>query len=112
MSTIVNATINELIAEYHRITRQQIWIHQDDASACFDRIITNNAILSSRKYAIPDNAYKVNCIAQKKTWFIKRNQKIIYSLRVIQTLLLFPSMGEDKDPATVVPFGISLVSHS
>ena len=33
MSTIVNATINELIAEYHRITRQQIWIHQDDSSA-------------------------------------------------------------------------------
>ena len=25
----------------------------------------NNAILSSRKYAIPDNACKVNCIAQK-----------------------------------------------
>ena len=40
-------------------------IHQDDAAACFDRIIMNNAILSSRKYDIPDNACKINCIAQK-----------------------------------------------
>ena len=53
MSTIETTTINELIVEYHRITRQLICIHQDDAAACFDRIIMNNAILSSSKYDLP-----------------------------------------------------------
>ena len=56
MSAIETTTINELIVEYHRITKHPICIHQDDAAVCFDRIIMNNAILSSIKYAIPDNA--------------------------------------------------------
>ena len=47
MSAIETVTINELIVKYHRITRQPIFIHQDDAATCFDRIIMNNAILSS-----------------------------------------------------------------
>ena len=67
MSAIETASINELIIEYHRITRQPIYIHQDDAAASFYRIIMNNAILSSKKYAIPDSACKVNYIAKKKT---------------------------------------------
>ena len=64
MSAIETATINELIIEYHRITRQPLCTHQYNAAACYDRIVMHNDIISSRKYLIPDNACKVNNLAQ------------------------------------------------
>ena len=57
---IETATINELIIEYHRLTRHERCIHQDDTTACFDRIVMNHEILNSRKYLIPNNVCKVN----------------------------------------------------
>ena len=46
MSTVETATINELIIEYHRLIRQTLCIHQDDAMGCYDRIIRGHATLS------------------------------------------------------------------
>ena len=65
MSATETATINELVIEYHRITRQPLCTHQDDDAACYDRIVISNEIISSRKYLIPDNACKLNNLAQK-----------------------------------------------
>ena len=50
MSAVERATINELIIEYHRLTRQTLCIHQDDAIGCYDRIIRGHATLSSRNF--------------------------------------------------------------
>ena len=77
MSAIEKATINELIIEYHRITRQLLCTHQDDATACYERIVMNNTITSSRKYLIPDNTCKVNNLAQKKL-YTKPNHKVTH----------------------------------
>ena len=50
ISAVETATINELIIEHHRLTRQTLCIHQDDAMGCYDRIIRGHATLSSRKF--------------------------------------------------------------
>ena len=41
MIFIKTIVINELIIELHRLTREPLCIHQDDAMGCFDRIIRN-----------------------------------------------------------------------
>ena len=64
MSAIETVTVNGLIIEYHRHTRNSLCIHQDDASGFFDRIITNHAIINSIKYHVPSNIYKVHCETQ------------------------------------------------
>ena len=66
MSSIETAVIYELIKEYHRIMRETLCTHQDDAMGCFDRIILDHAILNSRKYDIHDNVCKVYSIAHEK----------------------------------------------
>ena len=58
MSSIETTVINELIIAFHRLTQEQLCIHQDDAIGCFDRIIRNHAILNSRKYGVPQNTCK------------------------------------------------------
>ena len=60
MSTIVTATLNELIIESHRLTKQPLCIHQDDAMGCYDRIIRTHAAINSRKFGILDNIYKLH----------------------------------------------------
>ena len=50
MSAVETSTINELVIEYHRLTRQALCIHQDDAMGCYDRIIRGHATLSIRKF--------------------------------------------------------------
>ena len=42
------AVIGELIKEYHRITREALCTHQDDAMGCYDRIICNHVIFNSK----------------------------------------------------------------
>ena len=44
MSASETAVINEIILDIHRITREPICSHQDDAMGCYDRIIRNHAI--------------------------------------------------------------------
>ena len=72
MSSIETAVIDELVKEYHRITRETLCTHQDDAMECYDRIIRNHAILNSKKYDIPENVSKVDSIAHDKIKFRNR----------------------------------------
>ena len=61
MSASETAVINENILDIHRITREPIRSHQDDAMGCYDRIIRNHAMLNSRKHGISENMYKMHC---------------------------------------------------
>ena len=72
MSSIEIVVIDEMIKEYHRITREALCTHQDDAMRCYDRIIHNHAILNSRKYDILDNVCKVHSIDHDKMKFRNR----------------------------------------
>ena len=69
MSSIETTVIDELINEYHRITRETLCTHQDDAMGCYDRIIYNHAVFNNRKYDIPDNVRKVHSIGHNKSKF-------------------------------------------
>ena len=60
---IETGTIDQLIIETHRLTKYPLCLHQDNAMGCYDRIIRSHAILSSRKFGIPDNICKVYSIA-------------------------------------------------
>ena len=60
---VMTGTIDQLIIETHRLTKYPLYIHQDDAMGCYDRIIHSHAILNSRKLDIPNNICKVNKIS-------------------------------------------------
>ena len=54
------ALINEFITETHRLTFHNLVILQNDAKACFDRIINNHSTLHSRRFEIPDKVCKIH----------------------------------------------------
>ena len=66
MSAVETATINEIMIDTHRLTKVPLCIHQDDAKACYDRIIRSHAILNSRKFGIPDNICRLYSILMTK----------------------------------------------
>jgi len=68
------ATINKLIIEYHRITRQSLCTHKDDDVVFYDRIVINNVVISSRKNLLPDNACKVNNLVQTQMVYTPKSQ--------------------------------------
>ena len=79
MSSIKTVVIDELIKQYHQMTRETLYTHQDESIKYYDRIIRNHAILNSRKYEIPNNVCKVHSIAHGKMKFRKRiGNKISY----------------------------------
>ena len=49
------ALIDEFVAEVYRLTFNNLIKLQNDAKAYFDRIINSHAMLSSRKFKVPDN---------------------------------------------------------
>ena len=53
------ALINEFITETHRLTFRKLVILQNDAKACFDRIINNPSTLYSRRFEIPDQVCRI-----------------------------------------------------
>ena len=69
MSAVETATINEIIIDTHRLTKVPLCIHQDDAKACYDRIIRSHAILNSRKFGIPNNICRLYSITNDKMVF-------------------------------------------
>ena len=85
MSAVENATNNKLIIEYHRLTRQKLCIHQDDAIGCYDQIIRGHTTLSSRKFMIPDNICKVHSIAHNKMKLKTQINNRISSVEVTNT---------------------------
>ena len=54
------ALINEFIIETHRLTFHNLVILQNDAKACFNRILNNHSTLHSRRFEIPDQACKIH----------------------------------------------------
>ena len=44
--------------EVHRLTRTPLYIHQDDAKGCHNRIIRNHANLKNKTFLILDNVGK------------------------------------------------------
>ena len=60
MIAIEIASLNKLIIESHRLTKQSLYIYQDDAMGCYDVIIRTHVILNSRKFGIPDNICKLH----------------------------------------------------
>ena len=69
MTTNETTTINEYIIENHRLTKQQLCIHQDDVMGCHDRMVRPNAILNSRTFEIPDNLCKLHIKAHNNIQF-------------------------------------------
>ena len=69
MSAIETVTLNELIIESHRLTKHPVYIHQDDAIGCYDRIIRTHTIINSRKFGIPDNICKLHQTAHDRMEF-------------------------------------------
>ena len=89
-------TINELIIEYHRLTRQTLYIHQDDTMGRYDRKIRGHATLSNRRCLILDNIYKVHSIARKKMKFKTQINNKISSIEYTNTEK-YQNMELDKE---------------
>ena len=78
-------TINELIIEYHRLTRHTLCIHQDDATGRYDRKIRGYATLSNRRCLILNNIYKIHSIARRKMKFKTQINNKISSIEYTNT---------------------------
>ena len=48
MSAVETRTINEIMIDTHRLTKVHLCFYQDNAKACYDRMIRSHAILNSR----------------------------------------------------------------
>ena len=55
INAIETATLNELIIECHKLTKQPLCIHQGDVMGCYDRIIRTHGTINSRKFGILEN---------------------------------------------------------
>ena len=78
MSAIETTTLNELIIESHRLTKYPLYIHQDDAMECYDRIIRTHATINSRKFGIPDNICKLHQTAHNRMEFSRIKSTTIH----------------------------------
>ena len=63
------AMINEFILDTARIHQQTIDIQQNDASACYDRIIANHASINSRREGTPKRVCKLRANTLHSTNF-------------------------------------------
>lgn len=54
------ALIGEFVTEVHHLTFNNLFKLQNDAKACFDRIVNFHAMLSSHEFWIPDKIYKMH----------------------------------------------------
>ena len=54
------ATIDNLILKTHRLTFKELVILQNNAKACFNRIINSHSTLRIRRFCIPNNICKLH----------------------------------------------------
>ena len=59
------ALMDEFITDVHRITCRNMAKLQNDATECYDRMISNLTSLVSRSYHVPGNACKIEAHALK-----------------------------------------------
>ena len=89
------ALMNEFIIDAHRITCRNMAKLQNDATACYDRMISNLTSLVSRSYQVPDNAYKIQATTLKEMKY-----KVITSLGISEdhysNSTSFPIYGSDQ----------------
>ena len=90
--------INELVIEWHKITRQLLYTRQDNTVACFDRIVMDHVIINSRKYCIPKNMCKVQIRTQSQMIYKTQTQTHIphISYTKIKTLPIH-GVGQELD---------------
>ena len=56
------AMLDKSMTEVHRLTFTNLFKFQNDAKACFDCIINSRAMLTSRKFEVPDNIYQIHSV--------------------------------------------------
>ena len=71
------ALMDEFITYVHRITRRNMAKLQNDATVCYDRMVSNLTSLVSRSQHVPDNACKIQATALKEMKY-----KVITSLEI------------------------------
>ena len=59
--------VDEFVTEVHRLTFTNIFKLQHDAKACFDRIINSHAMLTSRKFEVPEKICQINSATLRNT---------------------------------------------
>ena len=69
MSSIDIIVINELIIDPHRLNREFLCSHRDDAIGYYDKNFRNYTILNSRKFRIPNNICKIHCYSHDNIQF-------------------------------------------
>ena len=89
------ALMDEFITDVHRITCRHMAKLQNDATACYDRMISNLTSLVSRSYQVPDNAYKIQATTLKEMKY-----RVITSLGISEdhysNSTSFPIYGSDQ----------------
>ena len=61
------AMIDEFVTEVNRLTFINLFKLQHDSKACFDRIINSHAMLTSRKFEVPDKIRKIYSATLRNT---------------------------------------------
>ena len=88
-STEQSALMDELITDVHRNTCQNMAKLQNDATAYYDRMISNLTSLVSRSYHVPDNTCKIQATALKENEI--QGDYILRNIRRILIHFHFPS---------------------
>ena len=59
--------VDKFVTEVHRLTFTNIFKLQHDAKACFDCIINSHAMLTSRKFEVPDKICQIHSATLRNT---------------------------------------------
>lgn len=96
--------VEELQLELSRITRKTLALTNYDATACYDRIIPNLAMIASRKFGVSETVTSSNARTLEQT--IGFALMWVSLLRVISTLRTTQYMALDKEVAIPQLFGV------
>ena len=59
--------IDEFVTEIHRLIFINLFKLQHNSKACFDKIINSHAMLTSRKFEVPDKIRKIYSATLRNT---------------------------------------------